>query len=80
MWRLFQDGKSDEDRSGPLWLNDAIDRLPARERTVIKLGFFEDRSGRDVAKTLGVSEARVSQLRTRALSRLRDAGPVRMAV
>jgi RNA polymerase sigma factor FliA len=73
-------GESDDDHSGPPWLSDAIDRLPPRERTVITLGFFEDQSGRMVANALGISEARVSQLRSRALSRLRDAGPIPVAV
>jgi RNA polymerase sigma factor for flagellar operon FliA len=73
-------GQGDEDRAGPPWLSDAIQRLPPRERTVIRLGFFEDQSGREVAQALGVSEARVSQLRGRALSRLRDAGPIQVAV
>lgn len=65
--------------SGPAWLTEAIDKLPAREHTVIMLGFYEGVSQGEIAKVLGVSESRVSQLRTRALSRLRDAGQVEVA-
>ncbi len=59
---------------GPIWLTEAIERLPERERTVIKLGFYDDLPSREIGAVLHITESRVSQLRTRALSRLRDAG------
>lgn len=66
--------------SGPAWLTEAIDKLPAREHTVIMLGFYEGVPQGEIAKVLGVSESRVSQLRTRALSRLRSIGQLAVAV
>lgn len=50
----------------PLLLN----RLSDNERRVIELKFFEERSGVEVAKTLGVSEGRVSQLSKSALEKV----------
>ncbi|MBX3187055.1 MAG: sigma-70 family RNA polymerase sigma factor [Labilithrix sp.] len=52
-------------------LHGALRLLPAREREVIGLRYFEDASSRSVAARLGVSEARVSQLHGRAVARLR---------
>ena len=54
-----------------LWLRDAVAALPPAERNVINLAYFEDRPVREIAASLGVSESRVSQIRTRALARLR---------
>ncbi len=49
----------------------ALDSLPARERTVLSLTYFENLSGQEIAGLLGVSESRVSQLKRRALATLR---------
>ncbi|WP_230208859.1 sigma-70 family RNA polymerase sigma factor [Nostocoides sp. HKS02] len=50
----------------------AVEALPERLRSVVRGTFFEDRSVREVAEELGVTESRVSQLRTEALGLLRD--------
>ncbi len=65
---------------GAPWLSEAIEQLPDNERTVIRLGYFENLPNTQVAGVLGVSPSRVSQIRTRALARLRDAGSMRQAV
>ena len=52
-------------------LCDAIAELPERMRTVIELYFFGQRKTADIADELGVTESRVSQLRTEALMLLR---------
>jgi RNA polymerase sigma factor FliA len=49
---------------------DAIERLPARERSVIGLYYREGITMREVAAVLGVTESRVSQLHSQALLRL----------
>lgn len=50
----------------------AIDKLPARERQVIALYFLEELNMKEIGEVLGVSESRVSQLRTQAIVRLRS--------
>lgn len=77
---VSQDGDGHGHDAGPEWLTEAIRRLPANEHTVITLGFYEELPPRDIAKVLGVSQSRVSQLRSRALTRLRNAKPIREAV
>ena len=55
------------------YLRDAIAELPERPRTVIEEYFFENRKMVEIAADLGVTESRVSQLRSEALVLLREA-------
>jgi RNA polymerase sigma factor FliA len=52
-------------------LRDAIAELPERLCTVVQEYFFEQRKMADIAEDLGVTESRVSQLRSEALAMLR---------
>jgi RNA polymerase sigma factor for flagellar operon FliA len=48
-----------------------IDALPEQERLVIALYYYEHLTLKEIGRTLGISESRVSQVHTRAMSRLR---------
>jgi len=50
----------------------AVDQLPERERNIITQHYFEGVQLRAIARELGVSEPRVSQLHARAVARLRE--------
>lgn len=52
-------------------LADAIDLLPERERLVLSLYYDEELHLKEIGAVLGVSESRVSQLHSQALSRIR---------
>lgn len=52
-------------------VNAAISRLPEKEHAAVTLYYKSDRTMREVADTLGLSESRVSQLHSQALGRLR---------
>jgi RNA polymerase sigma factor for flagellar operon FliA len=54
-------------------LREAILALPEQERTVLSLYYFEDLKLNDIARILGVSESRISQVRSKAIHRLRRA-------
>ncbi|SDC84070.1 RNA polymerase sigma factor for flagellar operon FliA [Sanguibacter gelidistatuariae] len=54
------------------YLTAAVETLPERLRTVVEQVFFHDRSVTDIAKDLGVTQSRVSQLRAEAMLLLRD--------
>ncbi|WPX08379.1 FliA/WhiG family RNA polymerase sigma factor [Anaerocellum danielii] len=54
-------------------LRQQIDNLMENERMVIVLYYYEELSIKEIAKVLGVSESRVSQLHTRALLKLKAA-------
>ena len=55
------------------YLRDSIAELPERLRLVVQGYFFDGRKMTDLADELGVTESRISQLRSEALSMLRDA-------
>jgi RNA polymerase sigma factor for flagellar operon FliA len=52
-------------------LRDALLQLPEQERTVLSLSYFEELKLNDIARILEVSESRVSQIRSKAIRRLR---------
>lgn len=52
-------------------LREALLGLKEQERVVLSLYYFEELKLHEIAKVLGVTESRVSQIRTRALGRLR---------
>lgn len=51
-----------------------VDQLPARERIVIWMALVDDRSQREIATALGLSEGYVSKLLDRAKARVRREG------
>ena len=59
-------------------LRDAILRLKEQERTVLSLYYFEELKLHEIADILQLTESRVSQIRSKALQRLRiDLSPMR---
>ncbi|GLY95136.1 sigma-70 family RNA polymerase sigma factor [Actinoplanes sp. NBRC 103695] len=54
------------------YLHDAVTVLPERLRFVVEASFLQERPLSEVAAELGVTESRVSQLRTEALALLKD--------
>jgi RNA polymerase sigma factor FliA len=52
-------------------LKDAILRLKDQERVVLSLYYFEELKLHEIAKVLELTESRVSQIRSKALSKLR---------
>jgi RNA polymerase sigma factor for flagellar operon FliA len=62
-----------EHRERIAYLRDAVEQLPERLRSVVEGSFFHGRKMADLAEELGVTESRVSQMRTEALAMLREA-------
>jgi RNA polymerase sigma factor FliA len=54
------------------YLRDAVAALPERLRVVVVGCFFEERPMHDLARELGVTESRVSQMKAEALDLLRE--------
>lgn len=52
-------------------LNDALDKLPRKDREAVLVRFFQDKSHRELARTLGVSEDAAKVRVSRALEKLR---------
>lgn len=53
-------------------LREAILSLKDQQRTVLSLYYFEELNAREIARTLAISESRVSQIRSKALAHLRQ--------
>lgn len=53
-------------------LREALDLLTEKERRVIELYYYEELTLKEISVVLEVSESRVSQLHTKALSRMKD--------
>lgn len=53
-------------------LRTALGQLPARERQVLALYYYEELTQQQIGQVLGVTESRVSQLRTQAIARLKS--------
>ena len=60
-----------EDRELMAYVHDAISLLPERHRLVVVGYFLDGHTSADLARFLGVTESRVSQLRSEALEMLR---------
>jgi RNA polymerase sigma factor for flagellar operon FliA len=58
-------------------LAQSILNLPDKERTVLALYYYEDMTLKEIGRTLGVSESRISQIHTKAVLRLK--GRLRVA-
>lgn len=54
------------------YLRDAVELLPERQRLVVVGYFLEGRTSQELARFLGVTESRISQLRSEALEMLRE--------
>lgn len=52
-------------------LHSAVEELPERERTIVHLYYMRSHSLKSIGEALGISESRASQLRHRAIRRLR---------
>ena len=61
-----------EQREMHAYLRDAVDLLPERHRIVIVGYFLENRTSLELAKFLGVTESRISQLRSESLEMLKE--------
>jgi RNA polymerase sigma factor for flagellar operon FliA len=61
-----------ENREMNGYLRDAISLLPERHRLVVVGYFLESRTSQELARFLGVTESRVSQLRSEALLMLKE--------
>ena len=53
-------------------LMEALDHLEMKERQIITMRYFQDRTQSDVAKQIGISQVQVSRIEKRILSQMRE--------
>ncbi|MCI8464543.1 MAG: RNA polymerase sporulation sigma factor SigG [Lachnospiraceae bacterium] len=69
----ISDKKNKEERwVEEISLNEALARLPERERHIIRLRFYEGKTQMEVAKEIAISQAQVSRLEKNALRSMRN--------
>lgn len=69
---VLTDTQTEETMVEKIALRQAIEKLPERERTVIKLRYFHSLTQDRVAKVLSVSQVQVSRIEKKALHWLRE--------
>ena len=55
-----------------LSLQDAMDRLGEREKSIIQMRYFQGKTQMEVSSEIGISQAQVSRLEKNALKTMRD--------
>lgn len=53
-------------------LNQILEKLEEREREIIKLRYFEDKTQSQVAKIIGVSQVQISRIEKKVLAKIRN--------
>lgn len=67
------DSETVEDRLDKIMLRDAVSALGEREKTIVILRYYRDKTQSEVARVLGVSQVQVSRLESKILRKLREA-------
>jgi len=74
--RLIDGKEGPEDLAGRkhvgLMVRDCLEQLPEREQLIAEMYYFHDRTFKEIATALGVTESRVSQLHTRMKKRIKE--------
>ena len=69
---VLTDTESEERMVERIALKQALDRLPEREATVIRLRYYHSLTQERIAKVLQVSQVQVSRIEKKAIDRLRE--------
>ena len=62
-----------EQADARLLVEPALQHLQPREREVIYLRYYQDRTQREVGRRFGISQMQISRIETKAMNRLREA-------
>jgi len=68
-------GKAQDEQSkivDRLTINDMVDKLGFRDRTIIKLRYFKEKTQSQVAKILGISQVQVSRIEKKILDDMKE--------
>lgn len=67
-----QDGFSPEKLNDKIALRDMINSLPAREKQVIIMRYYLDKTQSEIASTLGVSQVQISRIENKVLQNFKE--------
>ena len=69
--QISDTGSSDEAWLENIALKDAMNKLSERERKIIEMRFYRNKTQMEIAESIGISQAQVSRLEKGALERMR---------
>ncbi len=72
MDQLSDTSAEDEHWAQSVALRDAMNKLSERERKIIEMRFYGNKTQMEIAESIGISQAQVSRLEKGALARMRD--------
>ena len=68
----FQEENSAEELFNNIFLRDTLKNLENRDKKIILMRFFRDKTQSEIAKELGISQVQVSRLETKILQKIRE--------
>ena len=68
----YKSDESYEDLLDNILLKDILKNLESRDKKIILLRFFRDKTQSEIAKILGVSQVQVSRLENKVLEKMRE--------
>ncbi len=68
----IQSGENEDDKLDKMMLKSIITSLPPREKKIILLRYFADKTQSEVARVMSVSQVQISRLESKILSRIRS--------
>lgn len=68
----LQTGETEDDKLDKMMLKKILSDLPPREKKIILLRYFADKTQSDVARVLKVSQVQISRLESKILSKIRS--------
>ena len=71
MFEKLTDGDATDDTIDKMIIKDSILKLDERERKIIILRYYRDKTQSEVAKELSVSQVQISRLETKIIEKLR---------
>lgn len=69
---LAMDDRGYEDTEDRQLVNELLDRLPPREREIVRLRFYEQMSQSEIGEVVGISQMHVSRLLRRSYEQMRE--------
>ena len=70
--KLGDNSREEEKMLDKIMLRTLIDELPSREKKIILLRFFRDKTQSETAKVLGISQVQVSRLESKIITKLKE--------
>lgn len=70
--KIEADQSNEENLLDKITLKDMISRLPARERQIVVMRYFQDKTQNEIAASLNISQVQVSRIEKKILIKLRD--------